>query len=89
MRNSFIELIVFAILLGFSNYSYHCIRHYLALSFKVKNTSLVVNIMFFGLVGKSKKFELNESLLYQTLNSNINFKKLSDLDEFNSKFFRL
>lgn len=45
--------------------------------------------MFFGLVGKNKKFELNESLLYQTLNSNIDFKKLSDLDEFNSKFFRL
>ena len=45
--------------------------------------------MLFGLIESKKKFEIQESLLYTTLNSNINFEKLSDLEEFNTKFFRL
>ena len=44
--------------------------------------------MFFGLIN-NKKFELWESLLYKTVNSNIDFDNLSNLEEFNFKLFRL
>ena len=44
------SLIIFGLLLSFSTYSYHCLRHYLALSFKLDNTSLIVNIMFLGVI---------------------------------------
>jgi len=50
METNLVNLIIFALLLSISTYSYHCIRHYLALLFKVKNTSLMVNIMFLGLI---------------------------------------
>lgn len=50
MGNSLVNLILFSILLSFGTYSYHCIRHYLALNFKISNTSLVVNVMFLGVI---------------------------------------
>lgn len=50
MDTSLVSLVILGLLLSFSTYSYHCIRHYLALSFEVKNTSLVVNIMFLGII---------------------------------------
>ena len=44
--------------------------------------------MLFGLIN-NKKFELENSLIYKVLNSNINFSVIADLEEFNKKFFRL
>lgn len=45
--------------------------------------------MLFNLISFGKKFELEQSLLYQTLNSNVDFIKESDLANFNDKFFKL
>lgn len=50
MDNSLFNLIIFAILLSFSTYSYHSIRHYLALNLNINNTSLIVNITYFGII---------------------------------------
>ena len=50
MDTSLISLVIFSLLLSFSTYSYHCIRHYLALCYKVKNTAYIVNVMFCGLI---------------------------------------
>ena len=50
MKVNLINLVIFSLLLSFGTYSYHCIRHYLALSFMMKNTSLMVNVMFLGLI---------------------------------------
>ena len=50
MNTSIVSLIIFSCLLSFSTYSYHCIRHYLALHYKIKNTSNIVNIMFIGII---------------------------------------
>lgn len=41
-----ISLSIFALLLSFCTYSYHSLRHLLALTLKIKNTTLVINIMF-------------------------------------------
>lgn len=45
--------------------------------------------MLFGLISNSKKFELENSLIHKIVNSNIDFDNLSNLEDFNSKFFRL
>ena len=50
MGNDLISLVLFSLLLSFGTYSYHCIRHYLALSFSIDNTALIVNVMFLGVI---------------------------------------
>lgn len=50
MGSSFGELVIFALLLSGGTYSYHSIRHLLALSCNIKNTSLIVNVMFLATI---------------------------------------
>lgn len=44
--------------------------------------------MFFGLI-KGKKFELENSLIYEVLNSNLEYNNIDSLNDFNKKFFCL
>ena len=51
LSNNNISLLLLAVLLSISNYSYHTIRHYLALTLvKKKDTNLLVNIMNLGII---------------------------------------
>ena len=51
LSNQDLSLFILAIFLSISNYSYHTIRHYLALTMlKKKDTNLLVNIMNLGII---------------------------------------
>jgi len=56
MNNNLISLSILAILLSFGNYSYHTIRHFLALSMindKKRNTSKLIIINYLGIITSS------------------------------------
>ncbi len=54
MKNTLLSLILLGILLSFSNYSYHAVRHYLACKLiDRKKTYGVVTIMYFGTIVSS------------------------------------
>lgn len=56
MNNNLVSLIILAILLAFGNYSYHVIRHYLALTMiktKERNTNKIIIITYLGVISAS------------------------------------
>lgn len=56
MKNTYLSLILFSILLSCSNYSYHCVRHYLAccmLDRKHLQTNRLVLMMYLGVIFSS------------------------------------